>query len=46
MLTDTKNTAIAWVDEHREMLVEVHQRLWELAEVGLQEVRLKSTHRS
>ena len=39
MSTEIKNTVIAWVDEHRELLVDVHRRLWELAEVGLQEVR-------
>ena len=34
-----KHVALDWVDGHEETLVEVHQRIWELAEVGLQETR-------
>ena len=34
-----KSVALDWVDEHKKTLVEVHQRIWELAEVGLQETR-------
>lgn len=34
-----KQVALDWVDEQEKMLVDVHQRIWELAEVGLQEVQ-------
>ena len=39
MLTEEKRTAIDWVDEHRQMLVDAHQRIWETPELGLQEHR-------
>jgi len=38
-LFEGKSVALDWVDEHKKTLVEVHQRIWELAEVGLQETR-------
>ena len=37
MSTDAKRIAIDWVDEHRQMLVDAHQRIWERPELGLQE---------
>ncbi|MBC7234298.1 MAG: amidohydrolase [Chloroflexi bacterium] len=37
MSSEAKRIALAWVDEHRDLLVDTHQRIWELAEVGLQE---------
>jgi len=36
---DSKRVAWDWVDQHEEMLVDAHMRIWELAEVGLQEDR-------
>jgi len=38
-LFEGKRVALDWVDEREKMLVDVHQRIWELAEVGLQEVQ-------
>ncbi|MCW4050068.1 MAG: amidohydrolase [Candidatus Bathyarchaeota archaeon] len=38
-MSDGKKVALKWVDENEKMLVDVHQRIWELAEVGLQEVK-------
>ena len=38
-LNDGKRVALEWVDENTGMLVDIHQRIWELAEVGLQEVK-------
>ncbi|MBN2336650.1 amidohydrolase [Candidatus Bathyarchaeota archaeon] len=36
-LSEAKRVAHGWVDEHKKQLVDIHQRIWELAEVGLQE---------
>jgi len=36
---DSKRVAWDWVDRHKGMLVDAHMRIWELAEVGLQEDR-------
>jgi aminobenzoyl-glutamate utilization protein B len=37
MTAPEKQTARAWVDDHRDLIVDAHQQAWELAEVGLQE---------
>jgi len=34
---EAKNVALNWVKENTDFLVNVHQRIWEYAEVGLQE---------
>ena len=39
MLPRAKTTAIDWVNAHRKLLVDTHHRLWEWAEVGLQELK-------
>ena len=36
-MSEAKNVALKWVDQNEKMLVDVHQKIWELAEVGLQE---------
>jgi len=38
-LSESKRVAWDWVDQHERMLVDAHMRIWELAEVGLQENR-------
>ena len=38
-MTDAKETALEWVKKNEELLVDVHQKIWELAEVGLQEIK-------
>mgnify|MGYP006296164901 CR=1 FL=1 len=37
MATETKQTALAWIEDHHDLITDAHQRIWELAEVGLQE---------
>lgn len=37
MSAEGKRIAIEWVEGHRELVTKVHQRVWELAEVGLKE---------
>jgi aminobenzoyl-glutamate utilization protein B len=39
MLEQNKQTAVDWLDAHQSLIVDVHQRAWELAEVGLQELQ-------
>ena len=34
-----KGSAIAWVEANKALLIDLHQRAWELAEVGLQEFK-------
>lgn len=36
-MSESKRVAWDWVDQHERMLVDTHMRIWELAEVGLQE---------
>ena len=36
-MSKVKQVALDWVEENREMLSDVHHRIWEYAEVGLQE---------
>ena len=38
MADETKRLLNEWVDAHQEMLIDAHQRIWDLAEVGLQEL--------
>ncbi|MFH2109823.1 MAG: amidohydrolase [Candidatus Bathyarchaeota archaeon] len=38
-MSESKRVAWDWVDQHERMLVDHHMRIWELAEVGLQENR-------
>jgi aminobenzoyl-glutamate utilization protein B len=38
-MSKEKQVALEWVDENKEMLADVHQRIWEFAEVGLQELK-------
>ena len=38
-MSESKRVACDWVDQHERMLVDHHMRIWELAEVGLQEDR-------
>lgn len=42
MTAESKQTAIAWIEAHQDLIVDAHQRIWELAEVGLQEVQTGS----
>mgnify|MGYP000887307419 CR=1 FL=1 len=39
MTTTEKATALTWIDEHQDTIVDLHQRVWDLAEVGLQETQ-------
>ena len=36
-MIDGKRVALDWVDEHEDTLVDIHHKIWKLAEVGLQE---------
>jgi aminobenzoyl-glutamate utilization protein B len=36
-LSEEKKIALKWVNQNKAMLIDIHQKLWELAEVGLQE---------
>ncbi len=38
MSQNAKQVAIDWIAQHEQLLIGVHQKLWELAEVGLQEL--------
>jgi aminobenzoyl-glutamate utilization protein B len=42
-MSDAKETALTWVSKNQSMLVDVHQKIWELAEVGLQEIKTAKT---
>jgi aminobenzoyl-glutamate utilization protein B len=37
--TPEKETALTWLADHTEIVTQAHQRAWELAEVGLQEMQ-------
>jgi aminobenzoyl-glutamate utilization protein B len=37
-LSEAKKIALEWVNENEKKLVDIHQEIWELAEVGLQEI--------
>ncbi len=34
-----KQTALHWIEEHQDLIIDAHQQAWELAEVGLQEMQ-------
>jgi len=38
-LSEAKRVALDWVNEKEGLLVDVHQRIWEYAEVGLREFK-------
>jgi len=38
-LSEAKGIALEWVNENEKKLVDIHQEIWELAEVGLQEFK-------
>lgn len=40
---EAKDTALKWVNKHEQLLIDVHQKIWELAEVGLQEMKTSKT---
>ena len=40
---DAKEAALEWVEENKKLLVDVHQKIWTLAEVGLQEFKTAKT---
>ena len=37
--TSTKQVAVDWVRENEKLLIDVHDRIWQWAEVGLQEFK-------
>lgn len=39
MLTKAKQVAVDWVNENEKMLIDVHDKIWNWAEVGLQEFK-------
>jgi len=42
MTDQIKTTALKWINDHQTLVTDLHQRAWELAEVGLQETRTSS----
>ena len=42
-MLEAKNIALKWVNQNETMLIDVHQKLWELAEVGLLEYKSSKT---
>jgi aminobenzoyl-glutamate utilization protein B len=38
-MVDAKEIALKWVEDNKKHVIDVHKRTWELAEVGLQEIR-------
>jgi aminobenzoyl-glutamate utilization protein B len=39
MLDETKTTALEWIADHEDFIINAHQQAWEFAEVGLQEMK-------
>ena len=39
MSSNQKKLAVDWIEENKELIVDVHQKIWEWAEVGLQELK-------
>jgi aminobenzoyl-glutamate utilization protein B len=39
MSSTQKKLAIEWVEKNKELLIDAHQKMWEWAEVGLQEIK-------
>ena len=42
-MTEARETALEWVNKNEDILVDIHQKIWELAEVGLQEFKTAKT---
>lgn len=40
LMSKAKTMGINWVIENQKLLVDVHQKIWEYAEVGLQEIKI------
>lgn len=40
---EAKDTALKWVTKNEQLLTDVHQKIWKLAEVGLQEMKTSKT---
>ncbi len=38
-MSEAKKIALEWLKENEKKLVDIHQEIWELAEVGLQELK-------
>ncbi|MCK4976707.1 MAG: hypothetical protein KAS36_07230, partial [Anaerolineales bacterium] len=38
-MSNAKEIALEWVNKNEKKLVDIHQEIWELAEVGLQEIK-------
>ena len=38
-MSKEKQVALDWIEENKELLTDVHQQIWEFAEVGLQEMK-------
>ncbi|MHA2394601.1 MAG: hypothetical protein ACXAEX_21950 [Promethearchaeota archaeon] len=38
-MSKAKTMGVNWVTENQKLLVDVHQKIWEYAEVGLQEIK-------
>ena len=38
-MSEAKEIALQWVNKNEELLIDLHQKIWELAEVGLQEIK-------
>ncbi len=39
MTSSYKKNAVAWIDEHKDIIIQAHNNAWEWAEVGLQEYK-------
>jgi len=39
MSSKKKKMAVDWIEDNKELIVDVHQKIWEWAEVGLQELK-------
>lgn len=42
-MSEAKEIALEWVNKNEKMLINVHQKIWQLAEVGLQELKTAKT---
>ena len=38
-MSEAKKIALEWLKENEKKLIDIHQEIWELAEVGLQEIK-------
>ena len=39
MSTNQKKMTLDWIEENKELIIDVHQKIWEWAELGLQELK-------